>query len=95
MIAKNDDGPDIEFDGELVATTANPDIDISATKKTWTELNLYKTTDRKFVCETIGRTVIEGRTTKHSAVMVDKYIDAVHHFGDEWLARKLFSNYQR
>lgn len=61
-----DNEPDLEFDGELVASS-NSRIDHDQAR--WTELKVYLTTRHKWVFQILGRSAIAGEITRSKVVI--------------------------
>lgn len=84
---KRDDGLDIVFTGELIATISSRKND---TQKRWTELSIYKTTGGSYICEELGCSTRSSEVTIHAAGIAEDAEGIVAYFGKTWLSKQLF-----
>ena len=56
----------------------------------WTELRLYRTSDTGYVCEQVGRTLVEGEMDRSRAWPCRDFDEIREALGDGPLARQLY-----
>ena len=91
-----DNAPSVRFTGELIASAASYDNETMGSSYSgqtgrWTELELYKTKGKKFVCHRIGRTRWQGERDRFSGKVCETLIEVKEFFGHRWLAKELYS----
>lgn len=95
---KRDNERAIKFTGEKIAgTSSSPDRAmgsnyIGPVGGRWTELRLYRTKDRKYICEEVGHTQWRGERDRRSGAVCDDVNCVTKFFGHGWLANALYAN---
>ncbi len=89
-----DGAADIRFEGELAAEAAtsqnNAHPDYSGSPGRWTELELYRTKNGKFVAVRKSMTCWQGERDSHEAVVCDDAAAVVEFLGHDRLAKELY-----
>ncbi|MGG7055869.1 hypothetical protein [Nitrosomonas sp. ANs5] len=92
---ERDNGQDIKFTGELLASAASsPEqamgSSYSGSVGRWTELELYRTSTGKYICHCVQRTQWQGGRDTSEAVVCDDVSEVFDFFGYGWLAKELY-----
>lgn len=93
---KNDNGSDIKFTGEEVASaassadTAHPDY--SGMTGRSTTLRLYRTKAAKYVGERVEHTQWQGEHDTHEACVCESEAEVIEFFGHDRLAKELYND---
>ena len=92
----NDNAEDIKFSGDLIGSALSSEdkagSGYSGSAGRWVELNIYKTSGGKFVCQEIGHTKHDGERTRHKVAISETIDDVKAFFGYRWLAKELYRN---
>lgn len=86
-----DQGPDIRFQGEKIASASSFKHDGPRNIR-WTELTLYRTQAGKLVCAEVGRTKWQGERTRHNVHVATDEGELVKLLGYGWLAKDLYAD---
>lgn len=81
------DENNIKFEGELLGSVTSH----IASKLRWTELYVYKTVSGKYVCYSVGKTLLSNEKDRCSYAIFDEITDISNFFGFTWLAKHLYS----
>lgn len=92
-----DNAPSLRFTGERVASAAGYDNQAMGSSSSalycrWTELELYKTVEGKFICHQVGRTRWIGERDRFSGKVCDTVDEVIDFFGHGWLAKELYED---
>ncbi|WP_223824197.1 hypothetical protein [Candidatus Enterovibrio escicola] len=63
----------------------------SAQTGRWTELFLYKTKGRKFICHQVGRTSWQSEYDRFSGKVCETQEEVKEFFGHRWLSKALYA----
>jgi len=83
---KSDKTPEVHFNGKLMACVSSEEEGITR----WTELELYCTPKNKYICHTVGGTVIDGEVKRYNTVVCNGIPEVIEHFGQGYLAKELY-----
>ncbi|MGB1109693.1 MAG: hypothetical protein ACPG4N_05025 [Gammaproteobacteria bacterium] len=86
---RRDDGPDLRFDGEILAGVSNR-WDGEHRQDPWIELKLYKTRGGQYVCERIDMSQRDPDSIRRAAQVVDSPHSVMGFFGYGELAHELY-----
>jgi hypothetical protein len=90
-----DNGRDVRFTGELVATVrSSPERsspDYSNEVGRWTKLSLYRTDVLTYVCQRIHCTQWQGEQDTHAVEICKTSAGVIEFFGDGRLAKALYA----
>ncbi|MGS4989926.1 hypothetical protein ACVDG9_18325 [Roseibium sp. RP-7] len=94
-LIKRDDGPDLRFQGELIASVESSQDRqsrlYSGQTGNWDELELYRTAAGNFVCVIENCTAWAGERNTRQAAVVSDAAGVIEFFGQEWLAKLIYS----
>lgn len=92
FIVTQDNGPDLYFEGVLLAEVSNrpADSELNTHTSQWLELSLYRTAGGKFVCER-GRCTAQPREPdRYEAAICDDEAAVFAFFGYGRLSKELY-----
>ena len=84
---KNDNAPDVKFNGERIGFASSADPYGS---NRWTELRLYKTAGGKFVCQSAGLTRWQGEQGRYLTQVCETEKEVIEFFKYTRLAKELY-----
>lgn len=85
---ENDNGPEVEFTGELLARASSQ----RRNSYRWSEMDLYRTQGGKYVVHVIGETEVEGESTRYDVYIYPSKEEMMRSIRYSSLTAKLFEN---
>ncbi|MCX7069563.1 MAG: hypothetical protein NTW01_01025 [Gammaproteobacteria bacterium] len=91
FVALQDDGPDLIFQGILLAEVNNrpADSELNTHTSKWIELSLYRTAGGQFVCER-GHCSAQPEPDRYEAAICADEAGVIAFFGYDRLSKELF-----
>lgn len=83
-----DNAPDLQFDGKIlgVVSSRTPSAKIDR----WTELYLYRTRAKKYVCIELGLSTVLNERPRCKTAVCTTHNGVIEFFGQGWLAKQLY-----